>query len=112
MPCIIAEEQVIFHAAGRSFGEIRKAARYAAAPQARVTLSPNCMAITMARTDPSTLEPAFMAQAHSIALSLASAVWELASARKPLGNGMPMANPNGASKVALTASLATKGMPT
>ena len=40
---------------------------YAAAPQARVAFSPKRIAITMASTDPSTLEAAFMAQAHSMA---------------------------------------------
>src|SRR5271165_6691298 len=52
------------------------------------------MAMTMARTDPSTLAAAFIAQAHSITLS--EVVEDrAASPRNPVGNGMPMTNPSG-----------------
>src|SRR3989441_9335897 len=56
------------------------------------------MAITMASTEPSTLEAAFMAQAHSTAFSWAACPGSdglLEKARSPVGNGIPMANPSG-----------------
>src|SRR6516162_10977784 len=52
-----------------SVGNRPKASRYATAPHARVTFRPKWMAITMASTDPRTLDAAFMAQAHSTELS-------------------------------------------
>src|SRR5207245_6425446 len=76
----------------------KQAVRYAAAPQASVALSPNWMAITMASTEPSTLEAAFMAQAHSTAFSLAvrpESDGLLEKARSPVGNGITMARPSG-----------------
>src|SRR4029077_20272634 len=56
-----------------SAGISSRANRYAVAPQAKVTVNPNWMAMTMARTDPSTLAAAFMAHAHSTELSEALA---------------------------------------
>src|SRR5262249_18588783 len=54
---------------GASAGNTSRASTYAPAPEASVTFNPKRMAITMASTDPSTLEAAFMAQAHSTPLS-------------------------------------------
>src|SRR5690349_21782666 len=90
----------------------KQAVRYAAAPQASVALSPNWMAITMARTEPSTLEAAFMAQAHSTAFSSAVCPGSgdlLEKARSPVGNGIPMANPSGTRSTTLTMSFAANG---
>src|ERR1019366_8063218 len=72
---------------------------YAAAPQASVMFSPNWMAMTIASTEPSTLDAAFIAHAHSTApwfdrgSALASAWAD--KARSPLGKGMPIAKPRG-----------------
>src|SRR5215470_13547581 len=73
------------------------------------------MATTIASTDPSTLEAAFMAQAHSTALLLVSGnsgTGALASDRNPVGKGMPMAAPSGIRIKALTISLSPNGNPT
>src|SRR5919198_3667099 len=88
-----------------------RAIRNAAPPLARAALSPNWIATTMASTDPSTLEAAFIAHAHSMALVL-PAFRDVARrvspaiCRKPVGKGMPMANPSGTSRIPLTTSLA------
>ncbi len=77
-------------------------------PHARVTVKPNWMAITMASTEPSTLAAAFIAQAHSTALSSllaplgTSSTGPAASARKPVGNGIPITKPSGANSRPLT----------
>ena len=52
------------------------ATTYARAPQASVTVSPNWIAIMIASTDPSTLEAAFIAHAHSTAPCFAVEVAE------------------------------------
>ena len=68
------------------------------------------MAITMAETEPSTLAAAFIAQAHSTALSAApapagySGAGKAANARKPVGNGIPMTKPSGISRTPLTSN--------
>src|SRR5439155_3233450 len=93
----------------------KQAVRYAVAPQASVALSPNWMAITMASTEPSTLEAAFMAQAHSTAFSSAACPGSdglLEKARSPVGNGIPMANPSGTKSTPLTITFAANGKPT
>ena len=65
------------------------------------------MAITIASTEPSTLDAAFIAHAHSTApvrlRALAARILG-DKARRPLGNGMPMAKPSGTSSSALTNS--------
>jgi len=82
--------------------------------------------MTMARTDPRTLEAAFIAQAHSTALSPVSrsgcsipelttgnsGAGALARARRPVGKGIPIAKPSGTNSAALTNSLAMNGSPT
>ena len=68
------------------------------------------MATTIASTDPRTLAAAFIAQAHSTALSDAagnSAAGMAASARSPVGNGIPITNPSGTSSVLLISALLT-----
>ena len=72
----------------------------------------------MAKTEPSTLDAAFIAQAHSTMFPLATSAGSgrfpprPASARSPVGKGMPMAKPSGTSNPALTSSLARNGRPT
>ena len=83
--------------------------------------------MTIASTDPSTLDAAFKAQAHSTAFASAGFVTTLvveeleagkvgtgapARACRPVGKGIPMANPSGTSSTALTNSLMANGKPT
>src|SRR5208283_758353 len=97
-------------------GSNSNASKYAAAPQARVTFNPNWIAITIASTEPSTLDAAFIAHAHSTAPLLMEGMTSLSmfdeSARKPLGKGIPMARPSGISSAALISSFTTNGKPT
>src|SRR5208283_3184338 len=92
------------------------ASKYAAAPQARVTFNPNWIAITIASTEPSTLDAAFIAHAHSTAPRFVESPSSVAAlyerARKPLGKGIPIARPSGISSAALINSFATNGRPT
>src|SRR5258708_32836000 len=72
----------------------------------------------MASTDPSPLEEAFIAQAHSTALSLpvapmgTSRTGPADNARKPVGNGIPITKPRGARSRALTTSRYSNLSPT
>ncbi len=84
---------------------------YAAAPQARVAFSPKRIAITIASTDPSTLEAAFMAHAHSMAFESCKDALSLARERNPVGKGIPMTKPNGTSMAAQINSFMMKGCP-
>ena len=70
----------------------------------------------MARTEPRTLEAAFIAQAHSTRFPPVSSAGGTGSshsaparARSPVGNGMPMAKPNGTSSPALTSEFHDEG---
>src|SRR6185503_2473814 len=83
-----------------------------AAPQIKVAVRPNSIAITMASTEPSTLAAAFIAQAHSTACDSAALDSGLHNARRPVGKGMPMANPSGTSTAPLTTSFTKKATPT
>src|SRR5262249_51844359 len=94
------------------------ASKYEAAPQAKVTVKPNWIAITMARTEPRTLAAAFIAQAHSTALSAASCSREnsdfddAANKRKTVGKGIPITNPRGIKSAAATSSRDSNPKPT
>lgn len=78
------------------------------------------MAIIIASTEPRTLAPAFIAHAHSTELSsLDSALFSALrpaedplSARKPVGNGIPMASPTGTNNAQLMISRHENGNPT
>src|SRR5438552_16744147 len=74
---------------------------YAKAPQISVVVRPNSMAITIARTDPSTLAAAFRAQAHSTDPPAEMLSPVPAIALSPVGNGMPMASQSGRGTAAL-----------
>src|SRR3954469_25193253 len=82
------------------------AAEYDIPAHSRVTVTPHCIAMTTASTDPSTLAEAFTAHAHSTA-----APWLSRSSRKPVGNGTPISSAPGPISSRLTSNFSQSLLP-